>query len=108
MIQRERKGVLLVPGHVLAEKPSWWPPPNGSVTKMRRRASPIRWSGGSDQPWVSVRRAAIGYGRFSGSQPLTGVMPVREMLNPLPPVTVQVMASTVEMQRNGPTPVESP
>ena len=37
-----------------------------------------------------------------------GEIPAREMLNPLPPVTVQIMAATVEVQENGPTPVVSP
>ena len=46
--------------------------------------------------------------KSSGNQPLIGVMPAREMLNPLPLVTVQTMAAAVEVHLNGPTPVESP
>jgi len=50
----------------------------------------------------------IGYGQFLIGQPVVGVIPAREMLNPLPLVTMQIMAATVEVHRNGPTPVESP
>ena len=42
MIQREGKGVFPVQGHVLAERPSLRAPPNGGVTRRRRRAPPIR------------------------------------------------------------------
>jgi hypothetical protein len=37
-----------------------------------------------------------------------GVKPAREMLNPLPLVTVQIMAALVEVHLKGPTAVESP
>lgn len=45
---------------------------------------------------------------LSGHQPPIGVMAAREMLKPIPVVTVQTMAATVEVHLKGPTPVESP
>jgi hypothetical protein len=48
------------------------------------------------------------YGRFLWASADDGRDTRREMLNPLPLVTVQIMAATVEVHRNGPTPVVSP
>ena len=55
MIQRERKGVFPVLGHVLAERPSLRAPPNGGVTRRRRRAPLIRRSvAGVNQPKMQL------------------------------------------------------
>jgi hypothetical protein len=47
-------------------------------------------------------------GRPQRGQPVTDVMPEREIWKPLPLVMVQVTPAVVDSQRNGPTPVSVP